>query len=537
MEKENLSSSKPGEVYRKLEPDRHAYEYRAEKCAALSIPYLFPRQGDTRVDQFPTPYDSSAAYGVNTMASAISLALLPPTIPFFRLEMEGALELELRLIQDEFARQNQPERPLEEVQQSLGMWERAVVKEIERRNYRVGVHEAVRHLLVGGNCLIEHLEEGGLTVHPLRSYVVRRYPDSAVAEIVLKETKEKAQLSEDEVEAIKSVDWAWGQLQNESKVPIYTRITYDHPKGQYRVVQQIGELVVLEDRAVEGPIEQCPWWPLRFSRVSGEDYGRSYCEEYYGGIGSLDTTHQSLVEAGVLSAKVLFMVDPASGINPKSLSTAPNGAFRSGRADGVTTLQVQKNADMEITFKVWQHLQSQINRAFSTPEIRDAERVTAEEIRYLQQQLERSLGGSFPLLALDLQLPMARQIIKRLSANGSLPRLPGKDLIAPVIVTGIQALGRTMDSEKLTRFALTVQQIVGPAAAAQVIDQSVLTTRLATSEGIEAPGLIRSAEQIAAMNEAAQGAALQGKVTEKMVDAGGKVLTKAMPEGSMGQAA
>jgi hypothetical protein len=57
--------------------------------------------------------------------------------------------------------------------------------------------------------------------------------------------------------------------------------------------------------------------------------------------------------------------------------------------------------------------------------------------------------------------------------------------------------------------------------------------RLATGEGIDPQGLVRTNQQIAAAQQAAEQAALQGKVAEGMVSAGGKVLTKAMPEGSL----
>jgi len=524
----------PSEAYKKLEPDRSPFERRAEKCAALSIPYLFPRGGSTASDDFPTPFQSNAAGGVNTMSSAISLSLFPPGVPFYRNEIDGLLENELRAIQSAYEQAGRPERPLEDVKNHLAAREREVVKEIERKNYRVGVYDSVRSLLVVGNSLLEHLDEGGLRVHPLRAYVVRRNPDASPAEIVIHEQKGAGQLTEEEKDAIKAVDWAFALLKDDSKVDIYTHVTY--ADGRYEVVQQVGSGRVLEDQSYGGIIEDCPFLPLRFIRTPHEHYGRSFVEEYFGDIASLDTSQQSVVEAGALAAKVLFMVDPASGISPKALSTAANGAFRSGRADQVSTLQVGKQADMSVTFQIWERLAAQVNRAFSTPEVRNAERVTAAEIQFLQQQLERNLGGVFPLLALDLQMPMALQITKRLAKRGVIPEIPmaGKRrAVEPVIVTGIQALGRSTDAEKLLRVRAAATTAMGPEAAAQRFDDGAWLNRLFAAEGIDPQGVIRTDAQIAAMNEAAQKNAIQERVASGMVDAGGRMLTKATPEGSL----
>jgi hypothetical protein len=523
----------PNERYQEIVPERSPYEWRAQKCAALTVPFLFAREGTTGSDQFLTPFGNEATRGVNNMASAVTLALLPPTIPHFRLEMMPRLEAEIRALQSEYQNQGRPERPFDEVQAGLARWERQAVKEIERHNYRVGCYESVRSLLVVGNCLAEHLDEGGLRIHGLRSYAVRRYPDDRVAEIILVEHKNKTQLTDEERNAVTSRDWAWPSLGPNDSIPLYTYLRFG--RDEYEMVQQIGDAIV-PDSEDGGSAEDCPFWPLRWSRVSGEHYGRSFVEEYYGDISSHDISQQSLIEAGALAAKVLFMVDPGSGVSPKSLETAPNGAFRSGRAEAITTLQMNKAADLAVTFQVWERMSAHISRAFAAPEVRNAERVTAEEIRFLQQQLERNLGGVFPLLALDFQLPLARQLLKRLKNQRALPALP-QGMVEPVIVTGIQALGRSMDAEKLIRLASASNAALGPEATARRLDEGAWLSRLADAEGLDAQGLVRSDEQIAAMQQQAARQQMEAEVAKGIVGSAGKVIAKAVPEGSLGPAA
>jgi len=63
-------------------------------------------------------------------------------------------------------------------------------------------------------------------------------------------------------------------------------------------------------------------------------------------------------------------------------------------------------------------------------------------------------------------------------------------------VAGVNALGRGQDREPLTMFLQTVAQTMGPEALAKYIDPSEVIKRLATAQGIETLGLIKSEEKL-----------------------------------------
>lgn len=518
----------PAEKYAELVPERQPYEYRAMRCAALSLPYLFTREGHTGSDDFPTPFQSNLANGVNGMASAMSLAILPPGVPFFKYELDSAIRQELAGLQDQAASQGMPQRPLTEVEQSLATRERAVMRYIERGTYRTGLYQALRYLLVIGNALVEHLPSGGLRNHRFRNYVVERNPDDSLYCLVIREEKRRNQIKDEVLTELVSAFGPAFRADEKGKIPVYTQV--ELLDGRYTQIQQIGDLVLDgEEDVIEGKIEDCPFWPQRFIRVDGEHYGRSHVEEYYGDGSSLDVMSQALVEASAIAAKVLFLLRPGGTTSADDLSKAPNGAFRSGEAADVTTLRLDKANDMKVAFEMWGQLATQVNRAFAVPDFRDAERVTAEEVRFLMQQLERNLGGSFPLLASDFQMPLAYQGSKRVeSAQGFAPLKKG--VADPAIITGIAALGRSAESERLAKFAVTGGQVVGPAAFAETVDQTELLRRLATNDGIEPEGLVRSQEQIAQSRAQAQ----QQMMAAEAAKTGGKMLTKATPEGALG---
>ena len=138
-----------------------------------------------------------------------------------------------------------------------------------------------------------------------------------------------------------------------------------------------------------------------------------------------------------------------------------------------------------------------------------AERVTAEEIRLVTQSIERQLGGAFSLLSQELQLPLVNRMMTRLQKKKKLPKLP-KKFISPAIITGIEALGRGNDLNRLDFFLQGMAQTIGPEAIGQFVNLREYIKRRATALGIDTLGLIKSEEELMAeMQQAQQDAVVQ----------------------------
>jgi hypothetical protein len=124
---------------------------------------------------------------------------------------------------------------------------------------------------------------------------------------------------------------------------------------------------------------------------------------------------------------------------------------------------------------------------------RSAERVTAEEVRYMAQELETALGGVYSVLSQEFQTPMINLLLMSLQQQGKMPKMP-KESVKPMVVTGIEALGRGQDLNKLATF-LQYLQPLGPEVIANEMNLNDYIDRLAASLGIDTSGLIKSAEQ------------------------------------------
>ncbi len=486
--------------YSQLESAREPFLIRARDAATLTVPSLLPPRGHTPTTKLPTPYQGIGARGLNHLASKLLLALFPPNSPFFR------------MVVDDFTLERITKRQgmRAEVEKALNRFERAVMTEIEQRAIRVSGFEALKQLILAGNVLCYLTDNEGMKVFRLDRYVVSRDDMGNVLEIVVKETVSPDVLTsvydfldENESEETKST---------EKSVDLYTHI-YLEDRTWYVYQECRGQ--VIPGTAGTYPYDKSPWLALRWSKIDSEDYGRGYIEEYLGDLKSLEALTKAIVEGSAAASKVLFLVNPNGTTKIKSITDAPNGAVRAGTAEDVTVLQVAKSQDFQVTLKTLEMIQQRLSFAFllNTSVQRSGERVTAEEIRFMAGELEDALGGVYSILSQELQYPLVQRLIFSMERGKKLPVLP-KDLVRPTITTGLEALGRGHDLNKLSQL-LQVIGPLGPDVIKQYLNVGDYITRSGTSLGIDMDGLVRSQDEVDQMQQAAQQQAMMQELASK----------------------
>ena len=406
-----------------LSNKKSGFVRRGHVCSAYSIPSLFPENAsDTAL---VAPYQALAARGVNNLASKLMMTLLPPNMSFFKLDVD-----ESKLSEEE--RSDQKMR--EEIDKGLGKVERAFLREIAAWSDRVGLFEALEHLLVVGNVLIYLNPDGGIKCYDLASYVVERDGEENPCEIIIKENVNEYDVPDATLAELKSR----GNQETAVDAPIkqYEMFTYlRREETKWEIFQEIQGLEVSDSRGTY-PLDACPWIPLRLFKASKTAYGRGYIEKYFGDIKSLDGLSQAILEASAASAKIIWMVAPNSTVSEEDLANAPNMGFVVGNRKDVEVLQVEKQADLRVAMEQAQSIRQDLERVFimNSAIQRAGERVTAEEIRKMIEDLETALGGVYSLLALDFQLPYVSCRLKQLQQSKRIPELP-KEVVKPIITT------------------------------------------------------------------------------------------------------
>jgi len=506
-------------AYENMEADRDAFLTRARAAAELTIPTLMPRDGHTSHTQYDTPYQAVGARGVNNLASKLLMTLLPPNSPFFRLTID---DFDLVELAGEDARGK--------AEDALARIERSAAQLVEAKAIRVPAFEMLKQLIVSGNALVHMPPKGGMKIFRLDSYCIKRDTMGNLLKIIVKESVAFEALPEN-VKAALLENEEYINQQDKKECDLYTCIKREGKR--FKIHQEVYGEVIPKSQG-NYPEDKLPWLALRFIAIDGNDYGRSFVEEIIGDLKSLEALTRAIVEGSAASAKLLFMVRPNGTTKIRNIADSANGAIISGDANDVSTLQANKFNDFRVAQETMATITERLSFSFllNSAVQRQAERVTAEEVRYMAQELETALGGIYSVLSQEFQLPLVNLLLNRMTKEGKMPKFP-KDTLKPQIVTGLEALGRGQDLNKLSAF-LQYLQPLGPQVLQENLNLDDYLDRLGASLGIDTQGLIKSPEQKQQEQEAAQ-AAMQQQQMMQMAEKGVPAMAKGMVEGMQQQ--
>jgi hypothetical protein len=499
--------------YQELSTARTEFLRRAELCSKLTLPTLLPPEGSTKSSELYKPHQSLGARGVNNVSGKLLLTILPPNAPFFRLIPDPKI---LRKLEE--APQLQAGKSNKTVlEETLSEIEQTINKEIETQRIRPAYSEGLRHLVACGNVLLHKYSvkkrgktKRGLKVFPLNQYVVRRDPEGNPLEIIVKEVVDREMISDPAIQAKVSTSPTTDPNTHKA-IDLYTHV-YLHD-GRWYVHQEAFGMTVAGSEG-NYPEDLCPWFPLRWTAIDGEAYGRSLVEEYIGDIVSLETLAKALLEGASNAAKILWMVKPSAITNPQDLEKE-SGSVIVGDLEDVGALQMQKYADFAFVKATFDGIEQRLSSVFLVAQPRSAERVTAEEIRLMINELETALGGSYTVQAQEFQLPLVNHLIKEMEADGRMQKMP-EMAVTPTVITGIDALGRNQELMRLRTAIQGLAQDLGPQVLAEYINPAEYIGAVFAAVGVSSKRLVRSEEEVTASRQAMQ----QQSLAEKAIAPG-----------------
>jgi hypothetical protein len=489
------------ELYRQRIEAREHYLFEAWRNAKLTIPHLVPDTDDaleaSTPKRLPKANQSLGARGVNNLAAKLLLALLPSNSSFFRYVMsEEAL--------DEAEETN---TELSELESRLARRESRINTEVELQGIRTKAYQVFRHLIVTGNVVAYLQPEGGLQVIKLNAFTAKRNPDGKLLDLIYVEPMDRQALPPKLEEMLPARTPAEDANNDQSKIKgLYTRVLWDADTKKYESWQEFCGEEVPDSRETHDP-ETMPWLVLRYSAIDGEDYGNAFVEDYRGDLTAYDQLSRDAKFLSGNAAKVIFGIKPASVLKPRKFQEASNGAAVVMEPDDVTAVQLNKTADSQVTTLQLDRLERALSASFllNSSFQRNAERVTAEEIRRLAEELEDTLGGVFSLFAQEFQKPLAAIVEDNLvRTQAGFNKLP-EGAVRIGVVTGLAAIGRNQELENLRNFGGLVAEwsTMLPGLPQRLVEGSLIKM-LATGTGVQTDGLIKTDEKYAEEQQAAQ---------------------------------
>lgn len=399
---------------------------RVERYAALTIPKVCYPEGYNNISSDEShDYQSIGAQSVNHLCNKLMLAMFAPTRPFAKLKAGGKTLAQAAKIK-------MTETQLNAV---LAIAERKAVQELDNRAQRPKLFQLMRHLVVAGNALLV-LDKKGMRIIGLKNYVVKRNIWGGVMHIVIRE-----QIKFDELD--QSVRKLYSKVYNEDATCNFYKWIKREDNGSYTMSQWLDEKRLPQQFDGRWPVDRLPYQAITWDLGDEADYGTGLVEEYIGDFEALSTLSESVVDGAVLGSEYRFMVNPTGMTSVDDLNNSKNGDSLPGLPTDVAATQGGNPVAIEIANQVLDKYERRVSRGFlmGSAVIRDAERVTQEEVRLTAQELETAYGGVYSTLAASVQKPVATWLFDAVDL-----KLAGQDLTV-TIVTGLDALSRNGDLE------------------------------------------------------------------------------------------
>ncbi len=497
-----------------LEHKKGSLHTRNEKYARWTLPYLYPLEAQVNSgEELDTDLNSIGARAVNHLSNKLTETLFPSYRPFLKLEMADA---QRKLL--ETARV-----PMVEVDKALVNGEKQSVRLLDKMGHRTAATLAAKHLIVTGNALM-YYPDGKAQVYNTRDYCILRDLSGIPIEIVTRDMKAFETFKDEVQDQLVAMGAKDKKYEPGTNVTLYTQIKLGD-NGKFKV-KQAADTVDLDINENEYARKDLPWIPLSWNLVRGEDYAHGMVEDYRGAFSAIDVLSQALLEGIISAAAVKFLVNPASVVDIEELNRSSNGSYHSGRDGDIVTVKSDKHLDFQQVRQVLEDYSRQIGQGFllNSEVTRDAERVTAEEIRKDAQELEMSYGGIYSRFTEDWQEPVAGLLLSR--QNISI----GDQTIFPVIVTGLDTLSRMGDLDNFRMFVNDLTFVGGlPEPMQQRIKTGELMTWVGNNRGVDYSKFVKTDAEVQAEQQAAieqQQAMQQQEVGTEMVADAGRELAK-----------
>jgi len=420
---------------------------KLKNYALWTIPGAFPDvHKDTQLKgnaSIEHDYQSIGAILVNNLASKLASLLFPVTQSFFKLEATDEL---IMLATEEYGISP------EEVKARLVELENEACSALFENASYAQLTQLMRYLIITGNALYKRMD-GKLTVYSLRNFTQLRDNEGTVLDVVLKE------------------DWAYASLPMQLKlqlsekyqrdsdvVTVYTRIKRGTtPSGG--VIWTVSQQVDGIDVGVPSiyPDKLCPYNVVVWNLVNGDSNGRGLVEDHAGHFAKLSDLSRALALYEIDACKVVNLVQPGSGADVDALNNAYSGEWVQGNPGSVTAHESGSADKIQQLSATINNIFQQLAMAFMYQgNTRDAERVTAEELRRNAQEAEYALGGVYSQLSQGTHLPLSYLLCHEIDPMFITAIIANE--VTLKVVTGLPALGR---STIVTQLLQAVQELAG----------------------------------------------------------------------------
>lgn len=491
--------------WQELDGNRRGFLRRCENYAAVTIPKVCLPDGiQQNSESIQHDWQSVGAQATNHLLNKLMLAMFRPGAPFFRLDPNIELTKQL-------AAQGVTEENLRE---ALVGGEQRAMRTLDQRAIRPKLYETLRHLIITGNTLLDLMDKEAPRVIGIKRYVVKRSITGRVIEILTHERILYDELEDDTRGAIPV-------MSKDTQVEFIRWFKWS--QGRWSMTQHVNQHALPKDFSHEWSEDAFPLHVLVWDLADEHDYGTGLVEDYAGDFGTLSTLSEAEVKAAIMASDYRWLANPSGITDINDFKNSSTGDVLAGRKEDLSLVTLVGQGALEQVGKAADKYIRRIGMAFllGSAVTRDAERVTAEEIRMQANELETALGGVYSRLAVDLQLPLVRWLLQSINID-----IQGTKL-EPTIITGLAALSRNAESAQLT---LWLQDLAGAATLPEPVlmrlNWEAYMSTTAAARGVAPSKYVRPEKEVQADIQRQQQAAADAQAKQEMMKAGAQAMAR-----------
>lgn len=508
-------SGDPAELYmRRFERARALRENWVslfEDCYTYTLParesFFMESGGSDRTDHI---FDETAVVGVQEFASRLQSGLVPTFARWADLKTG----------------QKVPSKEREDIDRKLSEVTEFIFEILQSSNFNQEVHESFMDLAVGTGCLL--VEEGDVN-HPIRFNAVplphiylEASPDDQIDAVYRTRRMRPEDIERMWPGAELPASMKARMLSNNSQLcdiiecTVRNIETPNETAYDYLVISKTDKAILYQDK-FEGT-GSSPWVIFRWSKASGEIYGRGPVLNALPAIKTCNLTVELILENAQLAISGIWQVDDDGTVNADTINLVPGTVVpRAPGSSGLTPITPPGRFD--VAQLVLDDMRLNIRRALYNEMLGDPNKtpMTATEVAERMGDLSRQIGSAFGRLQAELVQPLLQRVIFLLKKRGliELPQVDGRD----IRISATSPLARSQKLQDVTtvdRFVELVGARFGPQALSMTIKPEKAAEFIAERLGVP-PEILRTEierEQLVQYLQQAQAAAQQQQMQQ-----------------------
>lgn len=489
---------------------------RAEQYGLWTIPSITMNVKETTTAEADKGHVVVGARLVNHLSNRIAETMFPHDTPFITLVLTPEAQLAL----EKEAGEENAGKLEEVVRSSTARIERVAMRKMNMTAYRPMAVMAIKHLIITGNAVIRRMEDGSRVVYGVRDFSTRRDLAGHMTECMLRDCKRFGNL--DPKLQVALLATGKQRYQDTDEVVLYSHYKLVGKRWQF---SQAIENVRLPHSRQYTP-EDLPILSLTWSLARGEDYGRGLVEDNAIAFHNLDVLTAALIDLMAAIADIKFLVRTGSTLDVAHLNQAKRGSYHQGNEGDITVPEIGKRGDISVMMQAIEKWERDLSQAFllNSASTRDAERVTAVEIRMNARELESGFGGLYSMLALTWQQKEGEYAVSQVDIKKQLGA--NSEMFEVIVVTGLESLSREGQLDNL-RLAIEDLQMLDtvPEELRATINPMLFASFVFTNRGVKLKSFLYNQEEMAANQQAAmdqQQAILDQQANSNVAEHGGK---------------